>query len=42
MFEPKIKEYKQGDLSAYELLNQLEIEANNFVPYSKDRHYTNI
>lgn len=40
IFEPKIKEYRQSGLLANELLNLLESESNKFVPYSKDRHYT--
>ncbi len=40
IFEPKIKEYKQGKISADEILNLLENESKNFVPYSKDKYNT--
>ncbi len=40
IFEPKIKEYKAGNISADEVLNLLETESKNFIPYSKDRHDT--
>ncbi len=40
IFEPKIKEYKAGNISADEVLDLLETESKNFVPYSKDRHNT--
>ncbi len=40
IFEPKIKEYKAGNISADEVLASLETESKNFIPYSKDRHET--
>lgn len=40
IFEPKIKEYKAGKISANEVLALLETESKNFIPYSKDRHET--
>lgn len=40
IFEPKIKEYKAGNISADEVLNLLETESKNFIPYSKVRHET--
>lgn len=40
IFEPKIKEYKAGNISADEVLNLLETESKSFVPYSKDKHNT--
>ena len=40
IFEPKIKEYKQGKISAEKILTLLENESKKFVPYSKDKHDT--
>lgn len=40
IFEPRIKEYKSGKISANEVLALLETESKNFIPYSKDRHET--
>lgn len=40
IFEPKIKEYKAGNISADEVLDLLETKSKNFVPYSKDKHNT--
>lgn len=40
IFEPRIKEYKAGKISANEVLALLETESKNFIPYSKDRHET--
>ncbi len=40
IFEPKIKEYKAGNISADGVLSLLEAESKNFIPYSKDRHDT--
>ena len=40
IFEPKIKEYKQGEISVEEILKLLENESKNFIPYSKDKHDT--
>lgn len=40
IFEPKIKEYKLGNIPAEEVLALLETESKNFIPYSKDKHDT--
>lgn len=40
IFEPKIKDYKERNISAEEVLTLLENESKNFIPYSKDKHDT--
>lgn len=42
IFEPKIKEYKAGHISADEVFALLKTESKNFIPYSKDKHDTDL
>jgi hypothetical protein len=39
-FEPKIKEYKAGNIPADEIIKLLDEKSKEYIPYSKDKHET--
>lgn len=40
IIEPKMDEYRQGKISKDEMLDLLDTQSKNFIPYSKDKHDT--